>query len=154
MDQDHIPHIRRAISLANQAVYNGNHPFGSLLVLDGVEILSAENSVIVENDVTRHAELNLVSRACKQFGPEVRKRCTLYTSTEPCAMCSGAIYWAGIEHVVYACSTGKLAEIAGDPFAIPCREVFQRGGLPVKVDGPILEEEASVIHTTYWKEHY
>lgn len=151
LETDHIPYIQRAIVLANQAVEHGNHPFGSLLVLDGNNVLESENTVITEKDITRHAELNLVSKATKVYSADVLKRATLYTSTEPCAMCSGSIYWAGIGRVVFACSTGLLAEIAGDPFAIPCKEIFQRGGHEVVVDGPILEEEASQIHRVYWK---
>ena len=85
---------------AEQAVEHGNHPFGALLVKAGEVILTAENAVNTENDVTRHAELVLVSRASKAFTPEVLAQCTLYTSTEPCAMCLGAIPWSGVRSVI------------------------------------------------------
>lgn len=62
----------------------------------------AENTVVTEHDVTGHAELNLVRRASMRFEVETLEGVTLYTSTEPCAMCSSAIYWSGIGRVVYA----------------------------------------------------
>ena len=85
----------------------------ALLVRDGEIVMEAENTVESEVDITGHAELNLVRRAVHELGEEVVKACTLYTSTEPCAMCSGAIYWSGISRVVYACSAKRLGEIAG-----------------------------------------
>jgi tRNA(Arg) A34 adenosine deaminase TadA len=90
----HERFIRRAIELSVLAKDHGNHPFGALLVNDDNEIiLEAENTVYTEHDVTRHAELNLVSKASRTLDPEVIQQSTLYTSTEPCAMCSGSIFW-------------------------------------------------------------
>lgn len=96
--------LRRAIALAASARSHGNHPFGALLTNeDGDVIAEAENTVVTERDVTGHAETNMVRNAWRRFNEDVRARSALYTSTEPCAMCSGAIYWSGIPRVVFAC---------------------------------------------------
>jgi len=78
---------------------------------------------------------------------EVLRGCTLYTSTEPCAMCAGAIHWGNVRRVVFALSQENLRGIAGgNPenaiLAIPCREVFARGNHEVEVSGPHLQEQA------------
>jgi tRNA(Arg) A34 adenosine deaminase TadA len=85
-------HLRQAIELAARARANGNHPFGSLLTdAIGDVVLEAENTVLTGRDCTGHAELNLVRAASQKYDPAAFLRaCTLYTSTEPCAMCSGA----------------------------------------------------------------
>ena len=77
---------------------------------------------------------------------------TLYTSTEPCVMCCGAIYWGfTINRVVYACPETGLAKHAGDDFLCPSRETFARGtGRQVLVEGPFLSEEAERAHAAYW----
>lgn len=150
MSEEHGVFLQRCIALSTQAAARGDHPFGALLVRDGEIVMETENTVNSEKDVTRHAELNLVSRAVRVLGSEVVQECTLYTSTEPCAMCAGAIYWAGISRVVYACSAERLGEIAGGSLVIPCREVFARGVRPVEVSGPILEEEAAAVHAGFW----
>jgi tRNA(Arg) A34 adenosine deaminase TadA len=147
----HKPFVRKALILAEQAVEHGNHPFGALLVKGEEVILTAENAVNTENDVTRHAELVLVSRASKTLAPEVLAECTLYTSTEPCAMCAGAIYWAGIPRVVYGCPAETVAEIASSTFVVPCRELFARGQPVVEVVGPVLEDEAVRLHRAFWQ---
>lgn len=149
--QEHEAFIRRAFELAASAVENGNHPFGALLVHKGEVILEAENSVHTDSDPTAHAETNLVRQASKQFPPDVLAGSILYTSTEPCIMCSGAIYWAGISHVVYGCSEKGLGEITSGDFLTPCREIFAKGQRPIKVVGPVLHDEGIVLHQRFWK---
>lgn len=146
----HHRFIRQSIALARRAMEKGNHPFGALLVKDGKVLLMAENSVNSEKDCTRHAELNLVSRASQAFTPAILSDSILYTSTEPCAMCAGAIYWAGIRTVVYSCGAESLGKIAGSPFIIPCRDIFARAEDQVEVIGPILEEEGAEVHQGFW----
>ena len=142
--------MHQAIALAREAVANGDHPFGALLVRKGAVVLTAVNTVHTDHDITRHAELNLVSQASRQFSPEFLAECTLVTSTEPCAMCAGAIYWSGISRVVFGCSAAALGQIAGGDFLQPCKEIFAQGRRPVTVIGPVLEEEGTAVHQQYW----
>lgn len=142
--------MSRALEMATRAVANGNHPFGAVLLINGAIKLVVENTVLTEDDVTRHAEMNLVSQACKQFSEEERKRAVLYTSTEPCAMCSGAIYWAGIGEVVFGCPAHRLDEIAGASLACHSHDVFLDAVNPPTVRGPVLEAEAAAQHVAYW----
>ena len=142
--------MQQAIDLAAQARQHGNHPFGALLVLDGKVVLTAENTVNSERDVTRHAELNLVSAATRQFLPEALSKMTLYTSTEPCAMCTGAIYWAGVRKVVYGCPAETLGAMATGSFVVPSRVVFAYGDKKTAVIGPVMEETAVSVHDGFW----
>jgi tRNA(Arg) A34 adenosine deaminase TadA len=148
--------LHRAIHIASQAREHGNHPFGAILVDgEGKIVLEAENTVLTSQDCTGHAETNLIRKASAAFSPQVLAGCTLYTSTEPCAMCTGAIFWSGVGRVVYALSERGLLELVahlpGDNFLdLPCREVFARGGRTVEVLGPLLEEEAQQVHAGFW----
>jgi tRNA(Arg) A34 adenosine deaminase TadA len=125
--ENHEPFLREAIALSKSAMENGDEPFGSVLVKGGEVILRAENSVFTGHDMTNHAEMNLVKLAAKQYDTAFLAGCTLYTSTEPCAMCSGAIYWSGIGRMVFACSETRLGEIAGIGLNVPSRAVLQTG---------------------------
>ena len=146
----HEDFIRSTYQLAISAQAKGNHPFGALLVLDNLVVATAENTVFTEKDITKHAELNLVSQVSREMDLESLSRSILYTSTEPCAMCSGAIFWAGISHVVYGCSVALFGEIAGGTFVVPCRDLFKYGVKQIKVDGPVLEGEGAEIHRNFW----
>jgi tRNA(Arg) A34 adenosine deaminase TadA len=145
-------HLLRAIELARASREQGNHPFGSLLVdASGDVVFEAENTVVTRRDATGHAELNLVRAATMQFDVEMLRTSTLYTSTEPCAMCSSAIYWSGIGRVVYALGSEQLKGIVNDvsgdsTLALSCREVFARGGRSTDVSGPHLTEQAAAVH--------
>eukprot|EP01126_Amoeba_proteus_P029134 TRINITY_DN2871_c0_g1_i2.p1 TRINITY_DN2871_c0_g1~~TRINITY_DN2871_c0_g1_i2.p1 ORF type:complete len:164 (-),score=21.01 TRINITY_DN2871_c0_g1_i2:53-544(-) len=144
--------IRISVDLAKSAVEHGNHPFGALLAdKHGNILLTAENTTQTPyTDFTGHAETNLVRKAGQELSAEVISNSTLYTSTEPCAMCSGAICWAGIKRVVFACRESVLQQYAGEYLSIPCREIFSRCTNHVEVVGPILEEEASKVHEHFW----
>jgi tRNA(Arg) A34 adenosine deaminase TadA len=148
-------YMREAIELANIAKANGNHPFGALLVVDDRVVLRAENTVITGNNFTHHAEMNLMNMvASSNLTQEEKARAVLVTSTEPCAMCSGAIVWGGIKKVVYGCPCELLGEIAGDDFLMPCRNLFSLSKQhPVQVEGPVLEEEAKNVHVGFWGHH-
>lgn len=152
---EHEKYIRRSIELAALAREHGNHPFGALLVDEnGHVLLEAENTVITAQDCTAHAETNLVRMACKQLNADFLARCTLYTSTEPCPMCAGAIFWANIRQVVFGLSEEGLYRMTGtdneEVLFLSCRDVFKKGKKQIEVRGPILEEEASVVHKGFW----
>ena len=148
--------LQAAIQTAKNAVENGNHPFGAVLAdREGNLLLEAENTVVTDGDVTGHAETNLVRAASRQFDAGFLAGCTLYASTEPCAMCAGAIYWGNISRVVYGLSQARLYEIvmgegSTEGFRLSCREVLSRGSRIVHVSGPHLEDEAALIHKEFW----
>ena len=149
---EHVTFVRQCIDLAAQAVRLGDEPFGALLVVDGQVLLTARNLVATESDQTRHAELVLISEACRRFSAEQLARATLYASTEPCAMCCGAIYWTHIPRVVYGCSATALSMLTHGSLVIPSRQLFGRGRRPVEVIGPVLEAEALALHRAYWSD--
>ncbi len=148
--------MRRAIALAREARKHGNHPFGALLAdAFGRVRLEAENTVVTGSDCTAHAELNLVRQACMTCDAIDLAASTLYTSTEPCPMCAGAIYWAGISRVVFGLRETELRALTdADPknptMALPCRDVFARGQRAIEVIGPVLEGEARAVHEGFW----
>lgn len=149
--------VRRTIAVSQAAERRGNHPFGALLYDRRKQriVAEAENTVETEEDITAHAELNLV-RFAGQAGIDMRGL-TLVTSTEPCPMCSGAIYWAGIREVVYSCSERRLNHITlsvdadGPAMQLPCSEIFSRGlGRGTCLVGQLLEEESAAVHAGFW----
>lgn len=156
MNEIDIQHLRTAIEVAQAARDHGNHPFGAILVDENNQVLlQAENTVVTECDCTGHAETNLMRLASQQFPSEKLATCTLYTSTEPCAMCAGAIHWGNVRRVVYALGEPDLYTIIGpspEHLMLPCREVFARSQRPVEVIGPAseLNAEARAVHEGFW----
>ncbi|PKL26738.1 MAG: hypothetical protein CVV47_02100 [Spirochaetae bacterium HGW-Spirochaetae-3] len=149
--------LTAAVGRAKRSRDEGNHPFGAVLAdRNGAILLEAGNTVGTEKDCTGHAETNLARAASKAYDRDFLRSCTLYTSAEPCAMCSGAIYWSGIGRVVYALSERALRDITGDDpenptLDLPCREVFARGQRTVTVEGPEGVPGASAVHEGFWR---
>lgn len=155
MKDDDLKFMRMAIEVAGKSRADGNHPFGAILVDEnGKVLLKAENNVVSGKDPTGHAELNLIRRASLQFDSEFLARCTIYTSTEPCPMCAGGIFWANIRRVVYGLSEENLYELTSndseDVLLLPCRELYAKGKKHIEVIGPLLEQEAIEVHRNFW----
>ena len=134
--------LRRAFDVARRSRAAGDHPFGSVLADgDGKLVMEQGNGYTSEGgDRTAHAERLLASRAARAYGLAFLARCTLYTSAEPCAMCAGAIYWAGIGRVVYGQSEKALKAQTGaheenPTLDLPCATVFAAGQRPTEVVG-------------------
>ena len=148
--------LRRTFDVARRSLSNGNHPFGAILVdADHNVLIETENGFMPAHDGTAHAERLLATAACRTLGRDVLATASLYSSAEPCAMCAGAIYWAGIGRVVYGLSEQRLRAITGNhpdnpTLDLPCREVFARGQRPTEVIGPLLEDEAARVHDGVW----
>ena len=153
---DHERFLRRAIELAETSRREGNHPFGALLVgPDGEVLMEAMNAFGIEGDSTGHAERMLMTRASIAYGADFLAGCTMYASAEPCAMCAGAAYWAGIGRVVHGMSETALKSLIGPhpenlTLDLPCRDVFAAGQREVEVIGPLLEEESARVHEGFW----
>jgi guanine deaminase len=95
--------LLRAVEIAVNGMKNGGGPFGAVVSKDGKIISEAINRVVLINDPTAHAEILAIRQAASFLKSHDLGECTLYSSCEPCPMCLGAIYWAGIKKVVYAC---------------------------------------------------
>jgi tRNA(Arg) A34 adenosine deaminase TadA len=148
--------LRLAFTVARRALASGNHPFAAILVSStGDVLMEQENGYLPARDMTAHAERLLMSRASQAYAPAFLNGCTMYSSAEPCAMCAGAVYWAGVGRVVYGLSEARLRQLTGDhpenpTLDLPCREVFATGQRKVEVLGPALEEEAEQPHRGLW----
>jgi len=150
--------LRRAFDVARRSRAGGDHPFGSVLAdAEGSALMEQGNGYRSEGfDRTAHAERLLASRAARAYSLEFLSRCTLYTSAEPCAMCAGAIYWAGIGRVVFGQTEKRLKEQTGaheenPTLDLPSAVVFAAGQRATEVVGPLLQEEAAALQADFWK---
>lgn len=156
--ENHVQYLKRAIEVSRASREHGNTPFGAILVdAEGNILMEQENIEISTKKCTGHAETSLADRASQAYSKDFLWNCTLYTTAEPCAMCTGAIYWANIGRIVYGMTERRLLELTGSheqnpTFDLPCREVLKHGQKQIEVIGPFaeVEEEAAAVHAGYW----
>jgi tRNA(Arg) A34 adenosine deaminase TadA len=137
-------HLRRAIELAAEARAAGDMPYGSLLVgPTGAVLAEDRNTVVTQQDITAHPELKLARWAARHLDADAARKTTMYTSCQPCPMCTGAIARSGLGRVAFALSSEQLDGLkpagAGSPDAAQ-----------VAYEGPALFAEARVPIDGYY----
>jgi tRNA(Arg) A34 adenosine deaminase TadA len=152
-DEDYL---RLTIEIARQSRAAGNHPFGAILVgPDGTVLMQAGNAHGDAGDRTGHAERVLMTKASLTWPADFLAGCSMYASAEPCAMCAGSAYWAGVGRVVYGLSERDLGILIGPhpenlTMNLPCRVVLSSGQRSIEVVGPLLEDESRAVHEGFW----
>ncbi|MEF8789778.1 MAG: nucleoside deaminase [Haloarculaceae archaeon] len=147
-DFDHEAHVRRAIELGREAAERGDDPYGSVLVREDRVVMEARNAVVTEADLAAHPELALARRAARELEPDERAETVMYTSTEPCPMCAGGVYHAGLGGVVYSVSAERSGELGTD-LVVPSGRVFAGGSREVPVVGPVCESAGLALRREY-----
>jgi tRNA(Arg) A34 adenosine deaminase TadA len=151
-----LPHLRRCVELAAEAVDAGDHPFGSVLVAaDGRVLAEDRNRENTMGDATRHPEFELARWAAANMTAADRAGATVLTSGEHCPMCAAAHAWVGLGRIVYVSSseqlTAWLAELGVPPSSpvrpLPIRDVAP--GLTVQGPVPELDEQVRELHRRF-----
>ncbi len=149
-----LAHLRAADAVAREAAAHGHHPFGAVLVGPDDTILMRQGNI----DTVHHAETELARRAAAAYEPEFLWQCTLVSTGEPCAMCTGTLYWANIGRLVYGFEENKLLALTGDhdknpTMNLPSRTVLSYGQKNIEVYGPVTEIEDELIapHRDFWR---
>jgi tRNA(adenine34) deaminase len=104
-------HMRLALEQADLAREHGEFPFGAVVTQGGQVILAVENGEKRNADVTAHAEMIAISEVCRLLGRRDLSDCVVYSSTEPCPMCSAAIFQSKIPRVAFALFRDDLPHI-------------------------------------------
>ena len=142
--------MRDAIRLSRLAVEHGNEPFGAVLVKNGEIVFSNENQIYTRHDPTFHGEAGLIREFCAQTAITDLREYTLYSSCEPCFMCSGALVWVKLGRLVYGAGNMELEHILGNKGCNCSRMVFEHSFWQPKVTEGILREEALEILEKYF----
>ncbi len=151
MTDQQIEWMREAIRLSEKGMQsNEGGPFGCVIVRNNEIIGRGNNKVTSTNDPTAHAEVTAIRDACSRLNTYDLRDCEIYTSCEPCPMCLGAIYWAKLKKVYYACTRTDAADIGfSDDFIYHeiVKELDQRA-IPIE---QMIREEGMVIFSAWLK---
>ena len=132
---------KRAVELSREALATGNDGFGCLRVgPNGDILLEQRNAVADEQDPTAHDAMTLVRKAVKQFDTETLAKSTIYATMEPCVMCMGAAFWAGIPQVEYIISEEDMEHILPGGLQIHSGEFCARSPKPMRSEGPLADK--------------
>ena len=142
MDSHDFGFLRRTFEFATLSRQKGEWPFGALVVLNGKIVAESCDSCIDNVDVTSHAETLAIRLACQNLRTLDLSNATLYSSAEPCLLCSGAVHWARVSRVVFGLPQSELNRLTGARSKPTCDELLNIGKLKVEVRGGLLIEVA------------
>ena len=145
--------MKKAIELSRLAVEHGNEPFGAVLVKNNEMVFTNENQIYTRHDPTFHGEAGLIREFCVQTGITDLQEYTMYSSCEPCFMCSGAMVWVKLGRLVYAASNMELEKILGNEGCNCSKMVFDNSFWQPQVTAGVLREESLVILKAYFEKH-
>lgn len=145
--------MQQAIALSASAVAHGNEPFGAVLVKDNAIVYTNENQIYTAHDPTFHGEAGLIRRFCAETGITSLEDYTLYSSCEPCFMCSGALVWVKLGRLVYGASNDDLEQLLGNRGCNCSRMVFENSFWKPSVTGGVLREESLAVLREYFSTH-
>ncbi|KAK4542697.1 hypothetical protein LTR36_006269 [Oleoguttula mirabilis] len=148
--------LEACLIIQQRAVDMGKQPFAAVLLGPDNETVLLTHSNL---DHVNHAESSLVRLAAAHYTQEYLWTCTLYTTWEPCAMCTATAYWANIGRIVYAASEERLAELTGQgneknmTMSISCRKVLEGSQKNIDIIGPVASMEDRVVleSDVYWR---
>lgn len=145
--------MKQAIQLSRQAVAHGNEPFGAVLVKDGQVVFTNENQIYTRHDPTFHGEAGLIRTFCAETAITDLRDYTLYSSCEPCFMCSGALVWVKLGRLVYGASNDDPEHLLGNEGCNCSKMVFDNSFWHPQVTSGVLRQESLAVLQDYFSRH-
>ena len=145
--------MKKAIELSRLAVEHGNEPFGAVLVKDNEIVFTNENQIYTKHDPTLHGEAGLIREFCEKTGITDLREYMMYSSCEPCFMCSGAMVWVKLGRLVCGASNIDLENILGNEGCNCSKIVFENSFWKPRITEGVLRGESLVILKEYFSKH-
>ncbi|MCX6802077.1 MAG: nucleoside deaminase [Candidatus Diapherotrites archaeon] len=122
-----------AIAKAREGISKGQAPFGACIVRKGKAVACEHNMVWKSMDITAHAEIVALRRACKKLKKIDLPDCAIYSTLEPCPMCFSAIHWARIPFIIYGASIADAKRGGFNELEISNEKMKKSGRLRVRL---------------------
>lgn len=134
--------MRLALEKAREGIEKGQSPFGACIVKDGKVIACEHNVVVANTDITAHAEIHAIRKACKELGTIDLSGCVIYSTCEPCPMCFAACHWARISKIIYGATIEDSKGFGFNELPITNEEMKDNGSSQLEVIGNFMREES------------
>lgn len=135
-------YMKKAIDAARRGIRKGQTPFGACIVMGSEIVSTAHNEVWLRNDITAHAEIMAIRKACRELGTIDLSGCEIYSTTEPCPMCFSACHWARISRIVFGARIGDAQQSGFHEMTISNRRMKSIGGSSIAIVGGVLREDS------------
>lgn len=150
MKEQDLKFMKMAMEKAKEGIKKGQTPFGACIVKNDKIIACSHNLVWKNTDITAHAEIIAIRLACKSLKRIDLSGCTIYSTTEPCAMCFSACHWAKLSGIVFGAKIKDAARFGFNELAISNLNLKKLGKSKLKLTAGLLAEEIIALFK-FWK---
>jgi len=141
--------MQMAIGKAIEGVEIGQSPFGACIVRSG-EVISCEHNIVWQStDITAHAEVHAIRKACSKLGTIDLSGCVIYSTCEPCPMCFTAIHWARIDRIVCGARIEDAQRFGFNELTVSNHELKEKGGSNVKIQFDFMREDCIEVFESW-----
>ncbi len=152
MQKDDIKFMRLAIKKAGQGIKKGQTPFGACIIKSGKVIACSHNIVWRSCDITGHAEIDAIRRACKKLKTIDLSGCAIYSTCEPCPMCFSACHWARISRIVFGSRIREARDFGFNELEVSNLKMRQLAGSTIKIRAGLLAKESRKLFCLWQKQ--
>ena len=137
--------MQLAIEKASDGISNGQSPFGCAIAKDGELIACSHNTVLLDTDITAHAEVNAIRVGCLHVNDIFLAGAIVATTCEPCPMCMAALHWARVDTVSFGASIADADNAGFNELQLPAKQLLESGGSSVKLVGETMRSECQQL---------
>ncbi|GAK58752.1 CMP/dCMP deaminase, zinc-binding [Candidatus Vecturithrix granuli] len=138
--------MKLALEEAKQSRSEGNKGHGAVVVFEGQVVGKAHDTAVTENDPSLHAEMNAIRQAVRTLGDRNLCGAILFSTCEPCPMCTSLAIWANVTTIVYGISIEETARLGKSRILIPSTEIIQKSPVMIEVIGNVLKDECKQLY--------
>ena len=135
-----------AIEEARASKLEGNKGYGAVVVMGDQVLGKAHDTASTEKDPSLHAELNAIRQAVRASGETDLSGAILFSTCEPCPMCSSLAVWANLTTIVYGISIAETARLGRSRIQVSVREIVERSPVMVEIIGDVLKDECKPLY--------
>lgn len=143
--------MRRAIEACRVGIAAGQSPFGCAIALDGEVLVASHNRVVLNTDITAHAEVVALREGCQRRSAIFLEGATVASTCEPCPMCMAALHWARVDTVLFGASIADARRAGFNELDVPAEELLRRGGSTVRLVPGVLRESCRELFDLWQK---
>lgn len=144
--------MRLAINMAREGIQKGQTPFGACIAKEREVICCVHNIVWESMDITAHAEIHALRKACDALNTIDLSGCVLYSTCEPCPMCFSACHWAKISKIVYGARIEDAKKLGFNELTISGKDMKIFGNSPIEIVGDFLRNETLELFKLWYNQ--
>lgn len=138
--------MRIAVEEAQASRREGNKGYGAVIAVGDTVLARSHDTAVTKRDPSLHAEVNAIRSAVSLLGDGDLSGAVLFSSCEPCPMCSSLAVWSNLSAIVFGASIEATAGRGKSRIRVPAREIVDRSPAMIEVIPGVLERECMALY--------